>query len=266
MTTRTRLDLLVARRGLAESRERAQALIMAGSITVGGKRVDKPGTAIADDAEVALSGPDIPYVGRGGLKLEHALDTFGLDVRGQVAVDIGSSTGGFTDCLLQRGASRVYAVDAGRGQLHAALRADPRVVVMEETNARYLTTLPERPTVATFDVSFISLLKVIPAVTALLAPAAVLVALIKPQFEAGAALVGKGGVVRRPEVRRTVVSQVLSGMAALGLPPRGLTVSPLRGPAGNVEYLTYATVTCATLGAATEPAGIDALVAAVSWT
>jgi 23S rRNA (cytidine1920-2'-O)/16S rRNA (cytidine1409-2'-O)-methyltransferase len=261
MTTRTRLDLLVAQRGLAESRERAQALIMAGSITVGGKRVDKPGTAIADDAEVALSGPDLPYVSRGGLKLEHALDTFGLDVRGQVAVDIGSSTGGFTDCLLQRGAVRVYAVDAGRGQLHATLRADPRVVVMEETNARYLTTLPEQPTIATFDVSFISLLKVIPAVTALLAPPAMLVALIKPQFEAGAAMVGKGGVVRRPEVRRKVVSQVLSGMAALSAPPRGLTVSPLRGPAGNVEYLVYAT-----LGAATEPAGLDTLVAAVSWT
>lgn len=261
MTARTRLDLLVAQRGLAESRERAQALIMAGSITVAGKRVDKPGMAIAADAEVALTGPELPYVSRGGLKLEKALDTFDLQVGGQVAVDVGASTGGFTDCLLQRGALRVYAVDVGRSQLHAKLRDDPRVVVMEGTNARYLTPLPEQPTIATFDVSFISLLKVMPAVVGLLAPAAVLVALIKPQFEAGAALVGKGGVVRRPDVRRAVVSDVLTGMAAIGVPPCGLIVSPLRGPAGNVEYLTYAT-----LGAATEPADLDALVAAVPWT
>ena len=260
MTARTRLDLLATQRGLAESRERAQALIMAGSISVDGKRVDKPGTAVIDSAQVTLVGPELPYVGRGGLKLQHALDTFGLDVTDAVALDIGASTGGFTDCLLQRGASRVYAVDVGRGQLHAKLRNDPRVVVLEETNARYLTALPERPAVATFDVSFISLLKVLPAVLLVLDPAAVLVALIKPQFEAGAALVGKGGVVRRPEVRRDVVHQVLTGMAALGVPPRGLTVSPLRGPAGNVEYLAYAT-----LSAATEPADFEALVAAVPW-
>lgn len=260
MTARTRLDLLVTQRGLAESRERAQALIMTGSITVGGKRVDKPGTAIADDALVVRIGPALPYVSRGGQKLEHALDAFGLVVNGQVAIDVGASTGGFTDCLLQRGALRVYAVDAGRSQLHAKLRGDPRVIVMEETNARYLTALPEPPAVATFDVSFISLLKVLPAVLAVLAPAATLVALIKPQFEAGAALVGKGGVVRRPDVRRAVVSQVMTGMATLGVPPRGLAVSPLRGPAGNVEYLTYAT-----LGAAREPADIEALVANIPW-
>jgi 23S rRNA (cytidine1920-2'-O)/16S rRNA (cytidine1409-2'-O)-methyltransferase len=255
-----RLDLLVTQRGLAESREQAQALIMAGSVSVAGRRVDKPGTAIDAGAEVTLSGPGLAYVSRGGLKLAHALDHFHLDVRGQIAIDVGASTGGFTDCLLQRGARRVYAVDVGHHQLHARLRADPRVVVMEGTNARYLAALPEQPTFATFDVAFISLLKVLPAVLSLLHPLAVLVALIKPQFEAGAALVGKGGVVRLPAVRREVVREVLSGMLALGSQPRGLTVSPLRGPAGNVEYLTYAT-----LGATTEPAGLDALVAAVHW-
>ena len=255
-----RLDLLVTQLGLAESRERAQALIMAGSVRVAGKRVDKPGTAIDSSADVTLNGPALPYVSRGGVKLEHALDSFGLDVRGQVAIDVGASTGGFTDCLLQRGARRVYAVDVGHNQLHARLRADPRVVVMEATNARYLAALLEQPTFATFDVAFISLLKVLPAVLKVLDPTAVLVALVKPQFEAGAALVGKGGVVRLPAVRREVVRQVLSGMLALGVPPRGLTVSPLRGPAGNVEYLTYAT-----LGATMEPAGLDALVAAVHW-
>lgn len=260
MASRSRLDVLVARLGLAESRERAQALIMAGSVTVNGRRVDKAGAAVADDAAVAVVGPALPYVSRGGLKLAHALDTFALDVRGQVAVDVGASTGGFTDCLLQRGATRVYAIDAGHNQLHATLRADPRVVVMEETNARYLTALPEPPTFATFDVSFISALKVLPAILPLLHRPATVVVLIKPQFEAGAALVGKGGVVRRPEVRRAVTSDVLRGMAALGLQLRGLTTSPIRGPAGNVEYLAYAT-----LGAAAEPADPEVLVAAVPW-
>jgi 23S rRNA (cytidine1920-2'-O)/16S rRNA (cytidine1409-2'-O)-methyltransferase len=261
MAPRSRLDVLVTERGLAESRERAQALIMAGSITVDGKRVDKPGTSIADGALVALVGPDMPYVSRGGLKLEHALRVFGVDVTGRIAIDVGASTGGFTDCLLQHGARRVYAVDVGHGQLHARLRRDERVVALEGTNARYLTApLPERPTLATFDVSFISLLKVLPAILLVLDPRATLVALIKPQFEAGPALVGKGGVVRRPEVRRDVVRQVLAGMAALGAPPHGLTTSPLRGPAGNVEYLA-----CATLGAATDPVDLDALVAAVPW-
>lgn len=260
MAAHTRLDVLVAQRGLAESRERAQALIMAGSVTVDGRRVDKPGAAIAPDADVTLAGPDLPYVSRGGLKLQHALDAFGLDVAGMIALDVGASTGGFTDCLLQRGASRVYAVDVGHNQLHAHLRADPRVMVMEKVNARYLTTLPERPTFSCFDVSFISLLKVLPAVLPLLDDRGTIVALIKPQFEAGAKFVGRGGVVRRPAVRRDVVRSVLTGMAAAGAPPRGLTVSPLRGPAGNVEYLTYAT-----LGAATEPADPEALVAAVPW-
>ena len=261
MAPRTRLDVLVTERGLADSRERAQALIMAGSITVNGKRVDKPGTSVADGALVALVGPDIPYVSRGGLKLEHALQVFALDVTGLIAIDVGASTGGFTDCLLHHGAQRVYAVDVGHGQLHAKLRRDERVVVLEGTNARYLSApLPERPTLATFDVSFISLLKVLPAILLLLDPQAAIVALIKPQFEAGAALVGKGGVVRRPEVRRDVVRQILIGMETLGVPARGLTTSPLRGPAGNVEYLTYAT-----LGAATEPVDLEALVAAVPW-
>ena len=257
---RSRLDVLVAQRGLAESRERAQALIMAGGVTVDGRRVDKPGAAVAADADIAISGPELPYVSRGGLKLAHALDVFGLDVAGSVALDVGASTGGFTDVLLQRGARRVYAVDVGHGQLHAKLRADPRVVAMEGTNARYLTALPERPGFAAFDVSFISLLKVLPAVLALLDPAAALVALIKPQFEAGPRLVGKGGVVRRPEVRREVVAAVLRGLAAVGAPARGLAVSPIRGPAGNVEYLAYAT-----LGPAAEPADVDALLAGVAW-
>ena len=260
MTARTRLDVLLAGRGLAESRERAQALIMAGGVSVDGRRVDKPGAMVADDAAVTVEGPDLPYVSRGGLKLAHALDTFGLDVAGKVAIDVGASTGGFTDCLLQRAAARVYAVDVGRGQLHARLRADPRVVVMEETNARYLAELPERPSVATFDLSFISLLKVVPAIVPLLAVPALAIALIKPQFEAGPKLVGKGGVVRRPEVRRQVVSTVLSGLASLGLPPRGLTTSPVHGRAGNVEYLTYAT-----LGDDREPPDVEALIASVAW-
>lgn len=256
-----RLDVLVTQRGLAESRERAQALIMSGSVTVAGRRVDKAGAAVPEDAVVEVSGPALPYVSRGGLKLAHALEAFRIDVAGVIAVDVGASTGGFTDCLLQRGASRVYAIDVGRGQLHARLRSDPRVVTMEGVNARYLTALPEAPALATFDLSFISLLKVVPALAPLLTRPGTIIALIKPQFEAGPKLVGKGGVVRRPEVRRDVVREVLDGLALYDVAARGLATSPVRGAAGNVEYLAYAT-----LGATTDPPDVEALIASVDWT
>ncbi len=256
-----RLDVLVTQRGLAESRERAQALIMSGSVMIAGRRVDKPGASVPEDAVVEVSGPALPYVGRGGLKLAHALDAFRIDVTGVIAVDVGASTGGFTDCLLQRGASRVYAVDVGRGQLHLRLRSDPRVVTMEGVNARYLTALPEAPALATFDVSFISLLKVVPALAPLLTRPGTIIALIKPQFEAGPKLVGKGGVVRRPEVRRDVVREVLNGLAMHDVAAHGLAASPVRGAAGNVEFLAYAT-----LGATTDPPDVEALIASVDWT
>ncbi|MCL4509355.1 MAG: TlyA family RNA methyltransferase [Chloroflexi bacterium] len=260
VSSRSRLDVLLVERGLVESRERAQGLILAGSVFVGGRCLDKPGTAVAADAEITIAGPDLPFVSRGGLKLEHALTTFAIDVRDRIAVDIGASTGGFTDCLLQRGASKVYAVDVGRGQLHAKLRIDPRVILMEGINARYLTALPEQPALATFDVAFISLLKVVPAVQQALTDDAELIPLIKPQFEAGPRLVGKGGVVRDPGVRRTVVEQVLHGLQASGLRLLGLTPSPIRGSAGNAEYLAYATLAPARI-----PADIAEMIAAIDW-
>ena len=230
-----RLDLLLVERGLTESRGKAQALIMAGDVLINGQVVTRPAAPTDVDAEIEVRGA-IPYVSRGGLKLAHALDVFGLDVNGLIAADIGASTGGFTDCLLQRGAARVYAIDVGYGQLDYRLRTDPRVVVMERVNARYLETLPELVDLATIDVSFISLTMVLPPVQRLIKPTAHVVPLIKPQFEAGREQVGKGGVVREPTVHKAVIVKVVEFARCLGFVVRGVTASPLRGPAGNREF------------------------------
>lgn len=231
-----RLDVLVAERGLAESRNRAQRLIRAGEVRVDGQLVDKPSTQVAEEARITLEAKP-PFVSRGGKKLQAALERFGIDVTGTVAADVGASTGGFTDCLLQHGARRVYAIDVGYGQLHWKLRNDPRVVLMERTNARYLKSLPEEVDLVTVDVSFISLDLILPAAVRWLTPAGQVLALIKPQFEAGPQNVEKGGVVRDPDVHRRVLDHVLTQAAELNLSLRGLMPSPLRGPAGNVEFL-----------------------------
>jgi len=238
-----RLDKLLVSRGLVQSRERARALILAGKVVVGDHAVDKAGAQVAGDAELRLKGEDIPFVSRGGMKLAAGLDAFALDVTGQVAIDVGASTGGFTDCLLQRGAARVYAVDVGYGQLAWSLREDPRVINLERTNIRELTPgqLPEAPQLAVIDASFISLDKVLPATLALLAPAATVVALIKPQFEVGRGEVGKGGVVRDPAQHQRVVAQVRELAATLGCRVIGVTDSPLLGPKGNREFLIVLT-------------------------
>lgn len=233
-----RLDQLVVERGLVDSREKARALIMAGDVLLNERVVDKPGTMVPADAALALRAV-LPYASRGGLKLAHALDAFGLVVRDLVALDVGASTGGFTDVLLQRGARRVYAVDVGYGQLDYKLRVDPRVVVLEKTNIRYLESLPEQADLATVDVSFISLHKVLPPTLRLLKEDGFVVALVKPQFEAGREQVGKGGVIRDPAVHAAVLRRLLGWAREQGLGVRGLTVSPLRGPAGNKEFLVH---------------------------
>lgn len=235
MTPKSRLDVLLVQRGLAESREKAQAFVMSGAVLVDGKPASKPGVLVSDGAELELV-ESARYVGRGGEKLEHALGVFALDVRGLVAVDAGASTGGFTDCLLQRGAARVYAVDVGYGLLDPRLRADPRVRVMERVNVRYLEALPEAPDIATIDVSFISLQKVVPPLVKLLKGGGRILALIKPQFEARREEVGKRGVVRDPQVHAAVIGRTVAWAASQGLRLRGLTTSPLRGPAGNKEF------------------------------
>ncbi len=232
-----RLDRLLARRGLFASREQARRAVMAGRVHVAGKPADKPGTLVPVAAEVGVIGPPRRYVSRGGEKLEHALDHFAIVPAGWVCLDVGASTGGFTDCLLQRGAHRVYALDVGRGQLDQALRQDPRVVVMEGCNARYLEpdALPEPVRLATVDVSFISLAKVVPALHALLVPGGLLLPLIKPQFEAGRREVGKGGVVRDEVVRTRVIREVASDLAAIGFELGGIVDSPVHGAKGNRE-------------------------------
>lgn len=234
-----RLDVLVHERGLADSRTRAQALILAGLVVVDDQRVDKPGTRVPIDAELRLKGEVIPYVSRGGLKLKGALDAFKLDVRGAVCADIGASTGGFTDCLLQEGAARVHAIDVGYGQLHEKLRQDPRVISRERVNARHLTDdeLPEPVTVIVIDVSFISLELVLPAVLPKLEPGGLLIALVKPQFEVGPANIDKGGVVRDAVVRQAAIDRIRAFVAARGLVELGVIDSPVPGPAGNVEAL-----------------------------
>lgn len=236
----TRLDVLLVQRGLAESRERAKKLIMAGEVVVNDRVVDKPGARVPSKAVIRVR-RGLPYVSRGGIKLEAALEQFHLDVRGLVVADVGASTGGFTDCLLKRGAAKVYAIDVGYGQLAWRLRRDPRVVVMERTNVRYLEGLPELIDLATVDTSFISLELVLPAVQRFLRPGGRIVALVKPQFEAGREHVGKGGVVRDPAIHRAVLQRICRWAVRNGLRVEGLMPSPLRGPAGNVEFLLLLT-------------------------
>jgi 23S rRNA (cytidine1920-2'-O)/16S rRNA (cytidine1409-2'-O)-methyltransferase len=235
---RVRLDVLVAQQGLAQSREKAQALIMAGLVSVDGTPAQKPGQLVLPSAVLGLRERE-PYVSRGGYKLAHALDSFRIRVMGLVAVDVGASTGGFTDVLLQRGAQRVYAVDVGRGQLHARLRQDPRVVVLDRTNVRFLEALPERPQLATIDVSFISLRLVVPAVNRLLAPGSSIIVLVKPQFEAGRQEIGRGGIVRSMVVHRNVLSELVAWIRGENLGLAGLVASPVRGAAGNAEFLAW---------------------------
>ncbi len=235
---RIRLDRLLVERGLAGSRAEAQRWIRAGEVRVADQVVDQPGALVAPDAPIALTARP-RFVSRGGEKLEAALVGFGVDVRGWVVADVGASTGGFTDCLLQRGAVRVYAIDVGYGQLDWRLRNDPRVVVMERTNARYLERLPEPVHLVTVDVSFISLRLILPRAVGWLHPCGHILTLIKPQFEAGRREVGKGGVVRDPAVHRRVLVEVARAAADLGLTLRGLMVSPLLGPAGNREFLGW---------------------------
>jgi len=233
-----RLDVLLVERGLVETRARARAYIMAGEVTVDGARVDKAGTQISRSAQIVLIAP-MPYASRGGYKLAGALDQFGLDVTGQVAADVGACTGGFTDVLLQRGAARVYAIDVGQGQLVWKLRQDERVVVMERTNARYLDALPESVNLAVIDVSFISLKLILPAVRKWLAAEGQVIALIKPQFEAGPESVGKGGIVRDAAVHRAVLEDVLGWAGDQGWRVGGLIQSPIQGTDGNVEFLIW---------------------------
>lgn len=237
-----RADQFLVDRGLAESRQRAQALILAGLVYAGERRIDKAGETLADAAAIVVRGRDHPWVSRGGIKLAHALDHFATDVTGLVALDIGSSTGGFVDVLLTRGAARVHAVDVGRGQLAWKLRQDARVAVHEGVNARYLTAedIGEAVDIVTCDASFIGLATVLPAALALAKPGALLVALVKPQFEAGPGAVGKGGVVRDPAVHHMVCDAAAAWVAAQGWSVVGIAGSPITGPAGNKEFLLYA--------------------------
>src|SRR5258706_1009938 len=239
--TRARLDKVLLDRGLVASRERARALIMTGAVLVRGRPETKPGTLVEPSDDITLRDDDHPYVSRGALKLVKGLDSFGIDPSGNTALDIGASTGGFTDVLLRRGAARVYAIDVGYGQLAWSLRQDPRVVVLERHNARTLdpTLVPEPCDLAVIDVSFISLTLVLPRARELLRPphGKPIVALVKPQFEVGRALVGKGGVVRDPDARRGAVDKVRSWALANGFEPGDDVESPITGPAGNVEYL-----------------------------
>jgi 23S rRNA (cytidine1920-2'-O)/16S rRNA (cytidine1409-2'-O)-methyltransferase len=236
--TKIRLDKLLVDRRLAETRAKAQAYIMAGEVKVDGVIVDKAGTAVLPDAVIELVTP-MPYVSRGGYKLAGALERFGLDVNGRVCADVGACTGGFTDVLLQRGAARVYAIDVGQGQLDWKLRQNSQVVVMERTNARYLASLPEPVEMVVIDVAFISLRLILPAVGRWLAGGADVIALIKPQFEAGPESVGKGGIVRDQKVHRTVLTDLLTWMAQNNWQILGLTKSSIQGTDGNIEYLVW---------------------------
>ena len=236
-----RLDQLVFDKGLAESRERAKAYIMAGSVYVNGQKETKPGTSVAEDAAVEMRGETLPYVSRGGWKLEKALCVFPIDVKDAVCIDCGASTGGFTDVLLQSGAAKVYAVDVGYGQLAWSLRTDPRVVCMERTNIRYVVPedIEERPSFVSIDVSFISLTKVLLPVRNLMEENGEIAALIKPQFEAGREKVGKKGVVRDPAVHKEVIEMVISYAKSISFGVRHLEFSPIKGPEGNIEYLVH---------------------------
>lgn len=238
MTDKQRLDVVLHERGLAPSREKARAIIMAGEVTVDGTLVDKPGTRIKPESEVVLKNKP-RFVSRGGEKLAGALATFPVAVTGRVCADVGASTGGFTDCLLQNGAAKVYAIDVGYGQIDYGLRQDERVVVMERTNARYVEQLPEQVSLVVMDASFISLRLLLPVVKGWLGEQGDIIPLIKPQFEAGRDDVGKGGVVRDAKIHARVLDDVLTFARGQGLIVRGLTVSPLKGPAGNTEFLAW---------------------------
>jgi 23S rRNA (cytidine1920-2'-O)/16S rRNA (cytidine1409-2'-O)-methyltransferase len=243
MAAKQRLDTMLVARGLAESRAKAQALALAGLIFSGERRLDKPGQMLAEDTPLECRGRAHPYVSRGGVKLAHALDHFAIDPAGAIALDIGASTGGFTDVLLRRGAAKVFAVDVGHGQLDWRLRQDARVVVRERCNARHLTRaeIPDAPALVVCDASFIGLATVLPASLALAAPQASLVALIKPQFEVGKGRVGKGGVVRDPALHEEVCARIEAWLASLpGWSVLGVTESPIHGPDGNVEFLIAA--------------------------
>ena len=237
-----RLDRMLVDRGIVESRERAQALILAGQVLVNGQKVVKSGAPVPSDADVRILGERMPYVSRGGLKLEAALREYAIDVAGATALDVGASTGGFTDCLLQHGAAKVYAVDVGYGQMAWKVRQDPRVIVIERVNIREMdaSLVPEPVDIAVIDVSFISLEKVLPAIMPFLNPNSRVVALVKPQFEAGKGQVGKGGIVRDESVRAAAVDKVRAAVEKAGLDVRSVIPSPITGQDGNVEYLLYA--------------------------
>lgn len=236
-----RLDLLLVEKGLAPSREKAKAVIMAGIVYVDGQKADKAGEMVPREADIQVRGNALPYVSRGGLKLEKAMQEFPIRLEGAVCADIGASTGGFTDCMLQNGAVKVYAVDAGYGQLAWSLRSDERVVCLERTNARYLTheQIPDELDFASVDVSFISLKLILPALRGLLKPDGQAVCLVKPQFEAGREKVGKKGVVRDPAVHLEVIQQFLKNAADADFTVKDMTFSPIRGPEGNIEYLGH---------------------------
>lgn len=251
-----RLDKLLVDRGLVATRAKARGLIMAGEVTVDGQRVDKPGTAVVVDAVLELATP-LPYVGRGGFKLAGALDAFGIDITDRICADVGACTGGFTDVMLQKGAARVYAIDVGYGQLDWKLRSDVRVVVMERTNARHLEALDEPVAFVAIDVSFISLKLILPAVKGWLASPADIVALIKPQFEAGPEQVGKGGIVRDTAVHRAVLYDILAWCRENGFVAQGLARSSIQGSDGNVEFLVWLTIAGAGL------ADVEAAIVAV---
>jgi 23S rRNA (cytidine1920-2'-O)/16S rRNA (cytidine1409-2'-O)-methyltransferase len=241
---KVRADQLLVDSGLAESRARAQALILAGLVFLGERKIDKAGQQVPGDAALEVKGRDHPWVSRGGIKLAHAIDHFALDVTGMIAIDVGSSTGGFTDVLLTKGAARVYAVDSGTNQLAWKLRSDPRVIVHEQTSARILTAdhIPEPVDIIVCDASFISLAKVLERPMSFARPGAHLVALIKPQFEAGREEVGKGGVVRDPAIHARVCEEVREWLVMQGWTVSGVTTSPITGPQGNVEFLIHASL------------------------
>lgn len=234
-----RLDVLLVNNGLAASREKAKRTIMAGLVTVNGRLEDKPGSTFDVDSEIVVKGKECPYVSRGGLKLEKAINEWGVNCEDAFCIDMGASTGGFTDCMLQHGAQKVYAIDVGYGQLDYKLREDPRVVNMEKTNIRYLDTslIKERIDLISIDVSFISVRHMFPVAASVMAPGAMILCLVKPQFEAGKEQVGKGGIVRDASVHKEVINNVISYAEENGLYPRELTFSPIRGTKGNIEYL-----------------------------
>lgn len=241
MGNRERLDKLIVDKGLVKSRERAKALIMEGKVTVAGMQTVKAGTMVALDSDIALKEPDNPYVSRGGLKLEAALDHFAINVEGRIVMDAGCSTGGFTDCLLKRNARKVYAIDVGYGQFDWSLRNDQRIMLMEKTNIRYLdrALIVDDIDLAVADLSFISLLKVLPKMLEFLGAGGEVLALVKPQFEVGKGMVEKGGIVKQESLRLSAVEKVRQGAAQIGFIPKGIFTSPVRGQKGNIEYFIY---------------------------